>query len=779
MAEIKCISTVQHIKTSDGSFAAVFPVTTMNEVYYNIDGRIKLDDYYKAILSEADCTVTTYDDLVELGVSISPPGINLVNGGTVYVSSTNKKYIIVDDTMIGHIEAFAEIPNSETGSVYPSPNKVAKYDEYGKLHSNLAVAMDDVITYDFLYSDKFVKSTNVREVEDVTGVDATTLNGLPAAQYVTLAQIKTIADVENGTITGLQADKLCDKIPVSCLPAEALQKCVTVASDDERFALTTATVHNGDTVKVTNTLKMYFVTDDTKLNNESGYTEYTVARAATVSWVGITEKPTTLAGYGLNTEDNTINPKYTEKDGVTELTATTNVGLMSDDTLVKIYTTPGRMDINTHGEVFNDYENNTATGNYSHAGGHDSHAISDKSFVHGEGLKSNTVNQTVVGAYNDTEATDKLFVVGNGTDDENRSNVLEVGGGTTRINENLTVSGKLDARLTMNSLHMDINDMSAVDIQYITGIGMAPILFRTGDSFTTPYGDDRQIRFEITEFMRSLESSNSAYWAEYDVNMLSDVVDFAPINRVDAFLYVKDGQSLPAGTYWVSDERLFSNSIYNSSILTGSDYPTRYTGTKYYSFTLDKPLTANQVLVYTEIYGNSDIYFSAYDVDKTTLIDRYVLTEEATKPTDYTEITSNDSSYKINNFHIAYNYNKLHKDSEYKVTYAIRSSDICNFINGVPNADIKYVDDLDTDFAIEWHGEKNGKLSLPSVRSNTFKDLIGAVPFSKLDVTSTATTTFGNLTYYPVFDTNVEESDIKILPHMWVNFKIEARIHEK
>lgn len=92
-------------------------------------------------------------------------------------------------------------------------------------------------------------------------------------------------------------------IPLEKLPAGALDRMVTVADDTARFALTTATVQNGDTVKVESSGIMYFVVDDTKLNSEAGYKDYSAGRAAyadnaghaeeagKVNWTNVEDKP--------------------------------------------------------------------------------------------------------------------------------------------------------------------------------------------------------------------------------------------------------------------------------------------------------------------------------------------------------------------------------------------------------------------------------------------------------------------------------------------------------
>jgi len=96
----------------------------------------------------------------------------------------------------------------------------------------------------------------------------------------------------NSTITSLDASKITSgTIDIARLPAGALERCIVVADDAERFKLTSSQVQQGDTVKVTATNKMYFVTDVSKLNVEDGYVVYTAGSATEVPWSGVTGKP--------------------------------------------------------------------------------------------------------------------------------------------------------------------------------------------------------------------------------------------------------------------------------------------------------------------------------------------------------------------------------------------------------------------------------------------------------------------------------------------------------
>lgn len=129
----------------------------------------------------------------------------------------------------------------------------------------------------------------------------------------------------NSTITSLDASKITSGIiSLDRLPQGAIEKCVVVANDTARFALTTAQVQTGDTVKVESTQKMYFVIDQTKLNSEAGYTVYTAGSATSVPWSGVTGKPATFTPsthnhndlyYGKDEINNKLNTKLNISGG--------------------------------------------------------------------------------------------------------------------------------------------------------------------------------------------------------------------------------------------------------------------------------------------------------------------------------------------------------------------------------------------------------------------------------------------------------------------------------
>lgn len=97
------------------------------------------------------------------------------------------------------------------------------------------------------------------------------------------------------TLANFDASKIASgTISIDRLPKAALERLVVVADDTARFALTTATVQSGDTVKVASTGKMYLIKDESKLSSEDGYEPYTASQASSVPWSGVTGKPSTF-----------------------------------------------------------------------------------------------------------------------------------------------------------------------------------------------------------------------------------------------------------------------------------------------------------------------------------------------------------------------------------------------------------------------------------------------------------------------------------------------------
>lgn len=144
------------------------------------------------------------------------------------------------------------------------------------------------------------------------------------SQFLDLAGLTTLVDgIKNGDLVPgkVLASTIEGTISIDNLPQGALERLVVVANDTARFALKNTNVQVGDTVKVSDTGKMYYVKDESKLSSAEGYEEYSVGSAASVPWSGVTGKPSfaTVAVSG----------KFEDLAGIPTVATQQKVGFMS------------------------------------------------------------------------------------------------------------------------------------------------------------------------------------------------------------------------------------------------------------------------------------------------------------------------------------------------------------------------------------------------------------------------------------------------------------------
>lgn len=100
---------------------------------------------------------------------------------------------------------------------------------------------------------------------------------------------------QRGQAYGVASLDASGLIPIAQIPPTSLERLVAVADQTARYALTTATVQNGDTVKQNDTGLLYLVKDDTNLGNANGYEVYVAGTAAAVPLSGVTGLGTGVA----------------------------------------------------------------------------------------------------------------------------------------------------------------------------------------------------------------------------------------------------------------------------------------------------------------------------------------------------------------------------------------------------------------------------------------------------------------------------------------------------
>lgn len=242
-----------------------------------------------------------------------------VNVGDIVNVAGGKLYMVTGFT--GNTPNYLELTDAASDVVWSritgTPTTLAGYGITDAVNSNEKVTEASAANAGKI----LVLNANGKLDADITG-DANTLDGHDSAYFAVAQDLTDLETVigEKGTgeagtggsglakdigiletkISTIDASWITrGTINIDRLPHGALERCVVVADQAARFALTTAQVQSGDTVKQNDTGVMYFVVDDTQLNVAAGYEEYTAGAATSVPWSGVQKTPTTLAGYGI------------------------------------------------------------------------------------------------------------------------------------------------------------------------------------------------------------------------------------------------------------------------------------------------------------------------------------------------------------------------------------------------------------------------------------------------------------------------------------------------
>lgn len=195
---------------------------------------------------------------------------------TVQNTAFNKNFTNAEPVVAGVASAGVSTDVARADHVHPAQTTVSgnagtatKLETGRQINGTLFDGTADITT------EKWGTARNI----NVTGAVTATAAGVDGSGDITI----TATEVQASAITGV--------LDLANIPAAALERCVVVADDEARFALTDDDVQKGDTVKVTETGMMYMVVDDTKLNIEDGYVVFSSGTASSVPWSGVTGKP--------------------------------------------------------------------------------------------------------------------------------------------------------------------------------------------------------------------------------------------------------------------------------------------------------------------------------------------------------------------------------------------------------------------------------------------------------------------------------------------------------
>ena len=257
----------------DGSQNISIPVTAIDADYIN-DGAV-------AVAHGGTGATTAADALKNLGLTATATELNYTDGVSANIqvqlngkaptehAVTTTEYGVSSATEYGHAKASSTTPIvASTASVGTETATFARGDHVHPAQTDVTGNAGTATTLQ--------TARNIALSGAVTGT-ATAFDGS--------------SDITIPT-TSVDATKLTGMIPLESIPQSALERLVIVQDDEARFALTSAEVQKGDTVKVNDTGLLYFVVDDTKLSTSAGYSEYTAGQASSVPWSGITDVPT-------------------------------------------------------------------------------------------------------------------------------------------------------------------------------------------------------------------------------------------------------------------------------------------------------------------------------------------------------------------------------------------------------------------------------------------------------------------------------------------------------
>jgi hypothetical protein len=142
-----------------------------------------------------------------------------------------------------------------------------------------------------------------------------------------------------------------------------------------------------------------------------------------------------------------------------------------------------------------------ATGNYSHAEGQNSMTLASAEYSHAEG--NNTIaaanHQHVQGQWNVTSSIPAAFIVGNGTDDSNRSNLIYAHDSIVEITGSLGVNGGITGSL-FGTASWAINALTA---SYVNTLYSNNFTASFGSSTTWTINHNLNTRYVIVQIFNS------------------------------------------------------------------------------------------------------------------------------------------------------------------------------------------------------------------------------------------------------------------------------------
>lgn len=304
MANIKVVQPTSVKVSTDGTITSstMLNIATSAAVVAMNDGQSvqdKIDSMVTDINGKAPTVHThTVSQITDFPESIKNPNALTINGQaydgssavTLSLATESHTHNYAGSTTAGG--AANKVANALTISLNGTPQTA--FDGSAKVAFDItpdaigALAEDAAATS---VANALTISLNGVSQGEYDGSAAKAIDVTPAAiGAATESHTHTAADL-TGTIP---ASKIDGVLSLENIPAAAVERLTVVENEAAMLALTSDTVQVGDTVKLADTGKMYYVKDAAKLGTLDAFEEYTVGSAASVPWSGVTGKPSTF-----------------------------------------------------------------------------------------------------------------------------------------------------------------------------------------------------------------------------------------------------------------------------------------------------------------------------------------------------------------------------------------------------------------------------------------------------------------------------------------------------
>lgn len=233
---------------------------------------------------KCDISASEVEALVNAG-KISPATVAPLIAGTAAVG-TSTKYAREDHRHPEQVNITGNAATATTATNLASAPSFIKNSNFIKITVGNKTSTDFIVPYASKTSaaETLMYGRNIILDGDVTGSTSESFNG---SKNVTINT--TISTINAEKLTGtLNADRL-PEIPISKIPAAALERLYVVESQSAAMSLT---IQEGDVVQIGSGGSMYFCVSESASTFATKFKVFTAGTATSVPWSGVTGAPT-------------------------------------------------------------------------------------------------------------------------------------------------------------------------------------------------------------------------------------------------------------------------------------------------------------------------------------------------------------------------------------------------------------------------------------------------------------------------------------------------------